>query len=60
MPYEPRPSATVKEILFDPRNMAIVFIGGICGGLLVYALIFIGSWMLFVYTGWDITPYFRV
>lgn len=35
MPYEPRPGATVKEILFDPRNMAITFIAGIGLGLLV-------------------------
>ena len=26
MPYDPRPGATVNEILFDPRNTAITFI----------------------------------
>jgi hypothetical protein len=39
MPYESRPVETVKEILFDPRNMAITFIAGIGLGLLVELVI---------------------
>jgi hypothetical protein len=35
MPYEPCPIATVKEILFYPRNMAITFCSGIGLGLLL-------------------------
>jgi len=58
--YEPRPGATVKEILFDTRHMTIVFFDGIGSGLLIYALIYVGTWLLFVLTGQDITPYFRI
>jgi hypothetical protein len=39
MMYEPHPGATVKEILFDPRNMAITFIAGIGLGLFIELLI---------------------
>lgn len=39
MPYEPCPGATVKEILFDPRKMAITFIAGIGLGLFLELMI---------------------
>ena len=37
------PAATVREILFNPRNMAITFIAGIGLGILVELLIWIFS-----------------
>lgn len=54
--FEPRPGAAIKEVLFDPRNMVLVFIAGIGGALICYSL------LLWVYqlTGFDASIYFRI
>jgi hypothetical protein len=39
MPYEPCPGLIVKEIIVDPRNLAVTFCSGIFLGFLVELLI---------------------
>jgi len=54
-PYEPRPGATTKEVLADPRNWILVIVMGVSSGLLAYLFFFV----VYLITGWDASALVR-